>query len=270
MIFDFGALVPIDKKLDLSTYDNRQKIEIIEWIIANTMDNIADELPCRSFVHGGIYERELFIPAGVVLTGKIHLKDHIFYLLKGDLSVMTDNGIKRIQAPYRLDVKAGIKKIGYAHTDVLCTTMHRTDLTDIEEIEKELFDEGDISWVDDLMDYKLFLDEFNFDEKWVQEVSRFDGDRIDSKNYRIRLGDSVINGNGLFACEDIKKDDFIAHARISGKRDTAGRYTNHSLKPNAKMILLDNDDMDLIAIKDIKENEEITIDYREAIKCQQQ
>ena len=151
MIFDFGMLVPADKKLDLAVYDNRQKIEIIEWIIANTMDNIADELPCRHFVHGGMYERELFIPADVVLTGKIHLRDHIFYLLEGDLSVMTDEGIKRIQAPYRFDVKAGIKKIGYAHTDVLCTTIHRTDLTDIEEIEKELFDDGNTEWVGEIM-----------------------------------------------------------------------------------------------------------------------
>jgi hypothetical protein len=64
---------------------------------------------------------------------------------------MTDEGIKRIQAPYRFDVKAGIKKIGYAHTDVLCTTIHRTDLTDIEEIEKELFDDGNTEWVSDIM-----------------------------------------------------------------------------------------------------------------------
>jgi hypothetical protein len=59
--------------------------------------------------------------------------------------------MKRIQAPNRFNVKAGIKKLGYAHTDVLCTTFHRTDLTDIDEIEKELFDDGNIDWVEGIM-----------------------------------------------------------------------------------------------------------------------
>jgi len=149
-IFDFPILA--SGKMDLAVYTDRQKIEIIEWIMLNTMENIADDLPLRHFIHGGIYEREMFIPEGTVLTGKIHLRDHMFHLTKGDLSVMTDEGVKRIQAPARFDVMAGIKKIGYAHTDVICTTFHRTDLIDIDEIEKELFDNGNIEWVGKMME----------------------------------------------------------------------------------------------------------------------
>jgi hypothetical protein len=153
-IFNFPAIA---EKLDLSVYTDRQKIEIIEWYMLKTMDNIADELPFNEYVHGGIYERELFIPKDTILTGKIHLADHIFYLLKGDLSVMTDNGVKRIQAPARFDVKSGIKKIGYAHEDCLCTTFHKTHLTDLDEIEKELFEDSDLTWVDNMIKLEVLV-----------------------------------------------------------------------------------------------------------------
>jgi hypothetical protein len=36
------------------------------------------------------------------------------------------------------------------------------------------------------------------------------------------------------------------------------------------MIMLGNKDMDLIAVENINAGDEITIDYREALSCQQQ
>ena len=152
--FNFPALAT-STGLDLSIYSNRQKIEIIEWLILNSGVNIVDELPIKHYVYAGIYAREMFIPEGTVLTGKIHLADHICTLSQGDISVMTDDGIKRIKAPYTFIAKCGIKKIGYAHSDCTFTTYHTTDLTDIEEIENELFSNGDISWIDDIMNNKL-------------------------------------------------------------------------------------------------------------------
>ena len=156
-IFNFPVLTEVTG-LDISGYTNRQKIEIIEWIILNTMDNIADELPVRHEIHGGMYARELFIPAGVVLTGKIHLADHICLLSQGDLSVMTDDGMRRIQAPYTFNARAGLKKIGYAHTDCVFTTVHATDLTEIDDIEAALLSNGDITWVDELMQNQGLLE----------------------------------------------------------------------------------------------------------------
>jgi len=154
--FNFPMLLE-NVSFDITQYNNREKIEIIEWLILNSNNNIADELPVKHIVYGGMYARELFIPEGVVLTGKIHLEDHICILSEGDLSVMTDDGIKRIQAPYMFNAKAGIKKIGYAHTDCTFTTVHKTDLTDIEEIENKLFSDGNIEWVGDLMNKQLEL-----------------------------------------------------------------------------------------------------------------
>lgn len=65
----------------------------------------------------GVYMREMRIPAGTVVTGAIHKHDHLNILIKGELSVWTENGMKRIKAPAVIPSKAGIKRAGYAHED---------------------------------------------------------------------------------------------------------------------------------------------------------
>jgi hypothetical protein len=120
----------------------------VEWWLKRTYDDIAGDLPVRHWVCGGIYTRELFIPAGVTLTGKIHGRDHMCALLQGDLSVMGDRGMMRIQPPFACESKAGAKRVGHAHEDCVFATFHRTDLTDIDAIEDELFGDSDLSWID--------------------------------------------------------------------------------------------------------------------------
>lgn len=86
----------------------------------------------------GIYAREIFIPKGTLLTGKIHATEHLNIVSKGDISVMTDEGIKRIKAPATLVARAGMKRVGYAHEDTVWTTIHGTHETDLARLEAEL------------------------------------------------------------------------------------------------------------------------------------
>jgi len=46
----------------------------------------------------GTYARELFIPKGTVLTGKIHKFEQINIMSKGDISVLTEDG-RLLEAP---------------------------------------------------------------------------------------------------------------------------------------------------------------------------
>ena len=61
---------------------------------------------------------------------------------KGDISVATKDGIKRVQAPHTFVSKAGIQKVVFAHEDTIWTTIHATNETDIDKLENELV-EGD-------------------------------------------------------------------------------------------------------------------------------
>ena len=88
------------------------------------------------------------------------------------------------------------------------------------------------------------------------------------------IGDSIIHGQGLFACTTIAKDTVIG--TIQGKpckrdgayviwlSETQGfkvscnlKFINHSDNPNACYY----DDLSVVALRDIKADEEITHNY---------
>lgn len=85
----------------------------------------------------GIYTRELFIPAGTVLTGKIHRHELMNVLVSGTIRVTTDLGVMELKGPVIFNSAAGTKKAGYAVTDVIWLNIHPTESTDLVEIEKE-------------------------------------------------------------------------------------------------------------------------------------
>jgi hypothetical protein len=93
--------------------------------------------PVHHFAQG-LYAREITIPKGTLLTGKIHLFEHLNIISKGDISVMTEDGIKRIVAPATIISKPGIKRVGYAHEETVWTTIHACTETDVEKIEEAL------------------------------------------------------------------------------------------------------------------------------------
>ena len=95
------------------------------------------ELPLRHTFANGVYAREMTIPAGVTLTGKIHRYPCINIISKGSLVAVTDEGTYQVEAPYTFVSGAGVKKAIHALTDSVWTTVHpwvgEEDLDLIEE-----------------------------------------------------------------------------------------------------------------------------------------
>jgi hypothetical protein len=88
----------------------------------------------------GFYARSVLIPAGTVLVGKVHATEHIFMVTQGDISITTDEGVMRVQAPFQAICKAGMKRAGFAHTDTVCVNIHITTETDLTKLEAALID----------------------------------------------------------------------------------------------------------------------------------
>jgi len=84
----------------------------------------------------GAYARELFIPADTCIVGKIHKHAHVNVVSQGDISVLTEEGVRRIQAPLTFISLPGTKRVVYAHTDTVWTTVHVTEETDLDKIEE--------------------------------------------------------------------------------------------------------------------------------------
>lgn len=101
-------------------------------------------LDTRHFFVKGMYARQIDIPAGTTLVGKVHRSEHFFMLLKGDMTLWTEEGMRRVQAPYVACARPGIKRVGLAHEDSVCINVHTTELTDLAEIEEELVEKEDL------------------------------------------------------------------------------------------------------------------------------
>jgi hypothetical protein len=116
----------------------RERIEQLEDAILKAPQV---DLQTKQALSGKVYARTILIPAGTVLTGATHKKDHI-NIVCGDITVTTDEGPKRIIGYHVIETKAGSKRAGVAHADTMWTTVCHTELTDSEAIEDELVEES--------------------------------------------------------------------------------------------------------------------------------
>lgn len=96
------------------------------------------EIPPVHYFARGLYARQITIPRGTLLTGKIHKTEHLNIISKGDISVLTEDGPKRVQAPCTMVSQPGTKRVGYAHEETVWTTIHATEETDLVQLEADL------------------------------------------------------------------------------------------------------------------------------------
>ena len=121
--------------------------------LALSQKELHEKNPVKHSFADGCYIREIFNPAGELLVTKIHKKEHPFFLMKGKMSILTEDGVKHIQAPHHGITKPGTKRIIYTHTDCVFVTVHATDKTDVDEVEKEVI-------ANDFNDPAISLEEF--------------------------------------------------------------------------------------------------------------
>ena len=96
------------------------------------------DCPVKHYQVDGVYVRSMFIPAGTLLTGKIHNFENIAILAQGTIRISNGTESYVISAPHVMVDKPGVKRIGYAETDVTFITVHKETTKDLEDIEKTL------------------------------------------------------------------------------------------------------------------------------------
>lgn len=111
----------------------QERVENFETSMKEMPNQI--DIPTQHYFSEGVYAREITIPKGTLLTGYIHKYRNLNIMSKGDMTVLTENGPVRIQAPYTVVSPPGTKRIAYAHEDCVWTTIHGTNETDIDKIE---------------------------------------------------------------------------------------------------------------------------------------
>lgn len=111
-----------------------------------------DAFPLKHSFTEGCYVREIFIPKGFVLTGKIHKHAHPNFLMQGEVIVITEyNGIEYLKAPLSIISQAGTKRVVIALEDTWWIVVHVTDETNIDTIEQLVI-------AKDFNEYTTFID----------------------------------------------------------------------------------------------------------------
>ena len=136
--------------------DYRQKITTLHNQMVEGGAIIGDELnklnPVKHTFADGCYIREIFNPAGLLLVTKIHKKKHPFFLMKGKMSILTEDGVKTVEAPHNGITPSGTKRVIFTHEDCVFITVHATDKETPEEVEEDVI-------AKDFNDEEVSLDE---------------------------------------------------------------------------------------------------------------
>lgn len=260
----------------------------IEQVESFMLDLPQVECPVVHHFGPGIYIREVHLKAGTLAIGHAQRFEHLNIVLSGAVAMIGDDGsIKTIRAPMIFTGKPG-RKVGYVVEDTIWQNVYATDETDIDVLEATYLDKSE-TWSQhndgavkaeqqarekDRQDFKLMAKQAGFPEEVIRRQSENTEDLISMPqgyNSKITVRPSNIEGLGIFLSYPAEKGEEIGPARIDGKRTPLGRYTNHSIKPNARFELKDNGDIYLITLDRISgccggdTGEEVTVDYRQAL-----
>lgn len=139
-----------EPKLINKSQEIRDKVLFLEEQIRKLPEAMVgdnEKCPLKHTFVDGAYVREIFMPKGMLIVSKIHKIKHPYFILKGDVSVLTESGAVRIKAPFYGVTRAGTKRALYIHEDCIWVTVHTNydngeDLDKIEErIIAKTFDE---------------------------------------------------------------------------------------------------------------------------------
>ena len=261
----------------------------IDAIEAKMLEQEQAECPVVHRFGPGIYIREVTLPAGAFAVGHYQKRKHMNVVITGRVTMLSEDGsTKEFKAGDVFMGKPG-RKMGWIHEDTRWLNIYSTMETDVEKLETWFLEKSQgfmmhqskemalafMAHEDDRRDFRKAVEELGFTEEEVlkQSMNESDQTSFPPGEYKIKISDSPIEGKGLFATASIAKDEVIAPARLpDGKRTPAGRYTNHSVKPNAVMDKGRGGSIILVALEPIsgckggQNGQEITIDYRKAVK----
>jgi len=129
--------IELYKPLPIAEY--RNAVLDLEEVISQQPGAVqGDSCPLTHTFADGIYIRQIIMPADVFFITKIHKLSHPFFVLKGKVAVYTENGLQVIEAPYSGITEAGTKRVLLTYKETTWITVHRTDKTDVGEIEDDI------------------------------------------------------------------------------------------------------------------------------------
>jgi len=130
-----SEMVDFTTTLNAMSGDMIEKLFVIEAALKQ-MPQV--EAPLRHCFGNKVYVREMTAPKGSVIIGKMHKFKQVNIVVKGDISVLTEDGWKRLKSGDMFESPAGVKRAMFTHEETVWTTICGTEETNIDKAEDEL------------------------------------------------------------------------------------------------------------------------------------
>ncbi len=137
---------------EIASLASREDIERLQAAISR-MPQV--ELPTQHYWADGLYCRVLPRVAGTLIVGKVHKREHLYIVCSGTVRVVGNGAPQTLTGPAVIVSSPGTKRAVLALTDATCLTVHRTDLKDLDAIERELLEEDPLALFDSRNELKL-------------------------------------------------------------------------------------------------------------------
>jgi len=100
----------------------------------------SDMFPLKHSFSEGVYVREMFMPRGGLVIGKLYKISHTWFLLSGELEVATDEGTEYYIGPCYVNAPEGTKRVLHAVSDVIFVNVYPNpeNITDTDKLEEIL------------------------------------------------------------------------------------------------------------------------------------
>lgn len=97
-------------------------------------------LPLKHHFAPGLYAREIFLPAGTIVIGKVHRHAHPNHIKSGHVIVATAEGVVVLKGEKKFISQPGTKRALIVLEDTVWTTFHSnpTNTQDLEVIEADV------------------------------------------------------------------------------------------------------------------------------------
>ena len=127
--------------------NTRKKILKFQEALVNNADEVnivthqdSDHFPLKHTFADGIYVRQMSMKPGSVVVGAIHKHLHVWFLLTGHISVVTEETKEDYIAPCYVVATPGTKRVIYANEESIFVNIHKnpSNTKNIQQLEKDI------------------------------------------------------------------------------------------------------------------------------------
>ena len=114
------------------------KEAVIDLPESRDKDSYDETNPITHIFGDGFYVRDMSIPTDQFIVTEIHKKENPLFLMKGSCSILTENGVEEVQAPWYCITKPGTHRLIITHEYCNFITVHPTEAKNVTDVLEDI------------------------------------------------------------------------------------------------------------------------------------